>query len=555
MTAPAVTTERSVEQGSRRREPAGTLTGTWTLARLQLRLDRVRTPLWLVGIVTLVLVSAASVAGLYPEPEDVQRYVATMELSPNLVSVNRALNGPGLGFDDPNLGVVLVNELAIWGAFAFALMGIFAVTRHTRAEEDAERADVVRARSVGRHASLAAVAVTVTGTQLLAGLVSFAGLLALGFAPVGSTALCAAFVAAGLVFAAITAVAAQVASTARATLGLGLAALGVAYLVRATGDLGQRGWSWASPIGWTHQVRAFAGERWWVLGLSFGVVAVCGVLATSLADRRDLGSGLVSQRLGPAHASRWSTVPIGLVLRLQRGAIVGWSIGLLVLGLAYGAVGSDIEQVLRDNPDMEQFIPAAGRSITDSYVAYTLALGAMLAGGYAIGSVLRLRGEEVDARTEWVLATPSSRWTWMDANLAVAVSGSVLVLVASGLGTGLGLGVATDDLGQVPRLVGASLSLLPAVLVLVGVAALAYGWAPRWSMFAWGPLAFVVVVGLFGELFRVPMALRWLSPLEHLPMVPAEAVEPVPAVVLTGLAGVLVAAAGVGFRSRDVPAL
>lgn len=555
MTAPAVTAGQSVRQEPSRRGPAATLAGTWTLARLQLRLDRVRTPLWLVGIVTLVLVSAASVAGLYPEPEDVQRYVATMELSPNLVSVNRALNGPGLGFDDPNLGVVLVNELAIWGAFAFALMGIFAVTRHTRAEEDAERADMVRARSVGRHASLAAVALTVSVTQLLAGLVSFAGLLALGFAPVGSTALCVAFVAAGLVFAAITAVAAQVASTARATLGLGLAALGVAYLVRATGDLGQRAWSWASPIGWTHQMRAFAGERWWVSGLSLGVVVVCGVVATSLADRRDLGSGLMAQRLGPVHARPWSTRPVGLVLRLQRGAIVGWSIGLLVLGLAYGAVGSDIEQVLRDNPDMEQFIPVGGSSVTDSYVAYTLALGAMLAGGYAIASVLRLRGEEADARTEWVLATPSSRWSWMAAHLAVAVFGSVVVLVASGMGTGLGLGVASDDLGQVPRLVGASLSLLPAVLVLIGVAALAYGWAPRWSLLSWGPLAFVVVVGLFGELFRVPAALRWLSPLDHLPMVPAEAVDVVPALVLIGLAGVLVAAAAVGLRRRDVPAL
>ena len=78
---------------------AGTVTGAATLARLQLRLDRVRSPLWLGGIIALVLVSAGSVAAMYPEPQDVQSYVDLMDLSPNLVAVNRALNGPGLGFE------------------------------------------------------------------------------------------------------------------------------------------------------------------------------------------------------------------------------------------------------------------------------------------------------------------------------------------------------------------------------------------------------------------------------------------------------------------------
>lgn len=554
MTTP-VTVERTASATATSPPPsAGTVTGAATLARLQLRLDRVRSPLWLGGIVALVLVSAGSVAALYPEPQDVQTYVDLMDLSPNLVAVNRALNGPGLGFEDPNLGVVLVNELAIWGALAFALMGIFAVTRHTRAEEDAERADVLRSRCVGRHATLAAVAITVTLTQLVAGAISLLGMLVLGFAPVGSLALCLAFVASGVVFAAITAVAAQVASSARATLGLGLAALGAAYLVRAVGDLGTNGWSWVSPIGWAHQLRAFAGERWWVLGLSVLLVGACCAVAVGTSDRRDLGSGLLPQRLGPSHAPAWSTRPLGLALRLQRGAVLAWSVGLFVLGVAYGAVGSDIEQVFRENPDMERFIPM-GQSATDSYLAYTLVLGAMLAGGFAVGSVLRLRGEEAGGRTEWVLATPVSRSSWMSAHVAVAVIGAVVVLAASGVGTGLGLGIAVDDLSQVSRLLMASWSLLPAVLVLVGVAAFAYGLSPRWSLLAWAALAVTVVVGLFGELFRLPTALRWLSPLEHLPLVPAEPVELLPILVCSGVALVAVAAGVVLLRRRDVPSV
>src|SRR5450756_3170018 len=57
--------------------------------------------------------------------------------------------------------------------------------------------------------------------------------------------------------------------------GIAGAALGLSYLLRAIGDSssGQRlQWlSWLSPIGWGQQVRPFAGERWWVMTLLFGV--------------------------------------------------------------------------------------------------------------------------------------------------------------------------------------------------------------------------------------------------------------------------------------------
>lgn len=548
---PAVRTDLEVSAP----RPLSTTRGTAELVRLNLRLDRVRIPVWAAGVVGLVLVSAASVSTMYATPEEIEQYVSLVNLSPNMAALNSAMNGPGFGFDQPSLGVVLVNEVAVWGSLAFALMGVFGMARHTRAEEESERTEVLRSRMVGRHATLAAAALTVLGTQVVVGLVVLAGLLAMGYGVVGSAALSLAYVAAGLTFAALTAVAAQVASTARATIGLGVAGLGVAYLVRAVGDMGDGMLSWWSPIGWVHRVRPFADEAWWVLGLSAVVVAVGAATAVVLSDRRNLGSGLLRQRLGPAHAGPATVRLLGLTARLQRGSVIGWSVGLFVLGLAYGSIASDIEQMFADNPDMEQFIAMQGSSVTDAYLAYTLMLGAMMVGGFATASVLRLRSEESAGRAELILALPMSRAALVANHLLVTVVGSVIALVASGLGTGIGVGAALDDASQVLRMVGASLALLPAVLVLIGLTACCVGLVPKAALIAWAGLAVVVVIGLFGELFRLPQWVRAVSPLDHLPMMPAFPFDPVPFAVLVVLAAALVGAGMWGYRRRDVPAL
>jgi ABC-2 type transport system permease protein len=546
-------TGSSLVDTERRRSPL--VAGTWALVRLDLRIDRVRLPLWVAGVVGLVVVSAASVEGLYPDQASVDAYVALVDLSPNMGVVNRAFNGPGFGFDRPNTGVVLVNEVALWGSIGFALMAVFQMSRHTRGEEDAGRTDLLRSRMVGRFAPLAAAAIGVAALELLVGVVVFAALVALGFGAVGSAALCAGYVGAGLVLGASTALAAQLVSTARAATGLGVAATGLAFVVRAVGDVGSGTLSWASPIGWVHRLRPFAGERWWVLALFVGACVVISTATVLLFERRDLGAGLFAVRLGPEHASRWSLRPTGLILRLQRDSLVGWSFGLFVLGLVYGLVGRDVEQMFADNPDMERFIALDGPSVIDSYLGYTLALGAMLAGGFAISSILRLRAEESAGRLELVLSRPTGRVATLCRHTAVALCGTGVVLVASGLGTGIGLAVALSDAGQVLRMVAASVALIPAVAVLVGVGALLIGWAPRWAPLSWGALAVTVVVGLFAELLSLPGALRWLSPLEHAPRLPAEPFELRSELALATVSTVMLGLAALGLSRRDIPAI
>ncbi|HEU4481337.1 MAG TPA: hypothetical protein VFS18_05580, partial [Actinomycetota bacterium] len=280
-----------------------TLTGVGRLIRFILRRDRVRLSVWIVAIAGITLVSAAGLPSVYPDQRAVDNYVALFGDNPSLV----AFAGPGYGFEDPDIGIVLVNETQMNGMIALALMSIFLVNRHTRAEEDSERAELIRSNVVGRHAPAAATSAVIGGANLVVGVLCAAGFIALDYQFSGSVALAASMTLVGLLFAGVAAVCAQVTSSGRATLGLASAVLAVAFVIRAVGDVADNGVSWLSPLGWAQAVRAYAVERWWTLGLCLVGAGGLMVGAFRLSTIRDLGSGLLPPRPGSPHAPRWMT--------------------------------------------------------------------------------------------------------------------------------------------------------------------------------------------------------------------------------------------------------
>ncbi|MGD9998336.1 MAG: ABC transporter permease, partial [Ilumatobacteraceae bacterium] len=108
------------------------------------------------------------------------------------------------------------------------------------------------------------------------------------------------FVVLGTVFAAIAAVAAQITENARVASGLTGAAIGVAFTLRAAGDIGDGTLSWASPIGWVQKTRPFAGETWWPVLVAIAAAGAIAALAVWLTVHRDVGAGLLASRAGPS---------------------------------------------------------------------------------------------------------------------------------------------------------------------------------------------------------------------------------------------------------------
>lgn len=522
------------------------LTGTWHLARLALRRDRVRLPVWLLAITGLVYGSAQSVQGLYATAEQIASYGTTMGSSPAAIM----LSGPPTALD--TIGGITVYEINTTALVATALMAVFGVVRHTRGEEEAGRTELVRSAVTGRHSTLMAAAVVLGAASLLLG-----ALVGLAFVGVGleasSAALYAATVAGtGLAFTAVGACAAQVTSSARGALGISSAVVAGAFVLRGLGDVGDGTLSWFSPFGWVQAARPFGDERWWpLLAAPVFAAAVLGVAAW-LNNRRDAGAGLVQPRPGPARGTDWLGTAFGLAARLQKGSIIGWTAGMFVGGLVLGSFGREVTTMVEDNPDLAEVFQASGASVLDSFFSLAMLIVVLIATGFTVSSVQRLRAEEEAGRLEPLLATALTRTRWLLGSLGVTVLGTVLVMGVGGLGAGIAQSLVSGDSSWLPRLLGAALVHVPAALVVGAVAALLVGWLPRLTGVTWAALAFCVVVGYLGGLLDLPAWSTDASPFSHVPSLPAEAMRAAPLLVLSAVAvgGALLGL--LGLRRRDL---
>ncbi|HYK29067.1 MAG TPA: ABC transporter permease [Streptosporangiaceae bacterium] len=531
----------------------GSLAGTGELARFAMRRDRILLVVWIYALTAIAGSGGFGLKLIYKTPADRASLAGAVRSDPALAFIYGQLHGSSLG------------ALAAWrylayAALAAALMSIFLVVRHTRADEETGRLELIGSAAVGRNASLA-VAMLVASVANIAVCVLTVAVLALSGLPIGGAiAYALAETACGLVFAAIAAISAQISGTARGARGIAITAIAVAFLLRGVGDSGGGhglSWmTWLSPIGWAELVRPFTGDRWWVLALPVGVTVVGVVTAFVLAARRDQGSGLVQPKPGPADASWALSGPGGLAWRLQRGSIAGWVVGFLLGGLAIGVVGNGIGKLLGSTGAVSKALTEIGgqAALTNAYLAACMSLLGLVAAAYAVSAVLRLRAEEADGRGEPVLVAPVSRQHWGGSHLLVALVGTVAVLVAGAFGMGFGYGASISDLGtQVPRLIGAGLAQVPAALLVAAVAAAFVGLAPRASVPAgWTAVAVCGFIGVFGPALQLSQKVLDISPFTHVPKLPGGTFTATPLVWLSGIAVALAVVCLVGLRHRDI---
>jgi len=279
-------------------------------------------------------------------------------------------------------------------------------------------------------------------------------------------------------------------------------------------------------------------------------VGLLGLGAVALFDRRDIGSGVWPARPGPARGSLGSAS--ALAWRLQRGSVIGWSVGLLLGGIAYGSIGDDVADLIGDSQFSKDVFTSAGGSIVDSFYATAAVMLSLIGAGFAIASVQRLRSEEASGFAETLLATALPRWRWAVAHLTVTVAGTLAVVLAAGLGMGLGFAMVTGDGSAVLRLTWATVPYVVPVLLLAAVAWLAYGIRSRWAAVGWLGLGFCFVVMMFGEALQLPGWLMDVSPFRYLAQTPAEDFRVWPLVVLLLVAAAAAVAGMVAMRRRDV---
>jgi ABC-2 type transport system permease protein len=535
MTAVTTATAVRVPGGSRQ------LTGTGTLLRFALRRDRLMVPVWVAVNALMVLSMPNTLKTLYDTPAD--RASLAHQVATN--ASYRALIGPVF---DTTVGAMTAWRVGVYAGALTAVMSLLVVVRHTRDEEESGVHELVASGMVGRRASLTAALLAAAVADAVLALLITVGLAAQGTA--GALAFGLGLGAVGLFFAATAAIAAQLTESARLARGLASAALGAAFVLRAAGDSasddGSSPLTWLSPLGWLENLRAFAGERWWVLLLFAAATAGQAAVAYVLAGRRDVGMSFFPTRPGPA-AGALSTAG-ALAWRLQRGAVLGWSIGFFLAGVVYGGLTEGAADLVGDNENAREIFQRMGgqSALTHAFLAAMIGMLGLIASLYVVSSVLRLHGEETSGRAEPVLACSVGRLRWAAGHLVIAFGGAALIMLLAGLGFAVGYGK------EVTAILGACVLQLAAVWVIGGVAVLLVGVAPRAATASWAVAVAVLLIGWVGPALNAPRLVLDLSPFGHLPRLPGAPMHWTPVLVLLALAAALVTAGAAGLRHRDV---
>ncbi|MGV4922869.1 ABC transporter permease [Streptomyces sp. BHT-5-2] len=534
------------------------LAGTGTLLRLALRRDRLMIPAWVLVLGLSVTAMGPAFASLYATAADRAQLAASMNAGGSL----RALYGPVFG---DSLGGLVAWRMAGLGAVLAAVMSLLIVVRHTREEEETGRQELLSAAVVGRRAPLTAALLAALLADAGVAALTAAGLTASGLPAGGSLALAVAIGGTGLLFAALAAIAAQLTESARLAKGLTGAVLGAAFALRAAGDATDAGaapgggtgsvLTWLSPVGWAQNLRAYAGERWWVALLPATATALATAAAYALTARRDVGMSFLPARPGPARAPRSLGGPTGLAWRLQRTTLAGWTAGFALAGGVFGGIVKGATSLVGGNARAREIFERLGgqQSMADAFLASITGLLGMIAALYAVGAVLRMRAEETGGRAEPVLAGAVGRLRWAAGHLVLALAGTAVVLAAGGLTLGITYGASVGDVaGGTGRVLAAALAQAPAVWTLAGAATAVLGLFPRATGAVWALTGGCLAVGWLGPVLRLP---RWaldLSPFGQLPKLPGGAVTATPFLWLTALSAALVAAGLVGLRRRDI---
>ncbi|WP_067817179.1 ABC transporter permease [Nocardia inohanensis] len=528
-------------------------TGTGQLLRLYLRRDRVVLPLWVLLLSLPVgSVYIDSIDSVYSSEADRAGFAASILASPAQLAMYGPVYNTSLG------------ATGIWKAGMFytliAIATILTVIRHTRAEEETGREELVAATRVGRYAGLTAALILAYGASLATGLLAFLSLSGTEVPRTGSLAFGLALAGSGAVFASVAAVAAQLCTGSRLARGIAFAVLGTTYTLRAIGDARAGDGptsplSWLSPQGWSLQVRPYAGDHFAVLLLHLTAVLVLTVVAYSLLRHRDMGAGLIAERLGAPAASPALSGPFGLAWRLQRGTLVAWTAGLGLYGLLIGSVVHGIGDELGTSQSIKDLITRMGgsQSLENSMLTYAFTMIAVAASAYSISAALRLHAEEEAQRTEIVLTGAVARTRWAASHLVYAIAGPAVALTVSALLGGIVYGRAAGDVGgKVGDTLAAALVQLPAVWVFTGVTVALFGLLPRWTPVAWGVLTTAIAVFLLGAISGAPQWLRDLEPFEHAPKLPGGEFTATPLIVLLIIDAALITLGLIAFRRRDL---
>ena len=522
------------------------------LAKFIMKRERIQIPLWLLGIIGFTLIIPPAYAEVFPTEIERLGMAETMS-NPAMI----AMVGPIFDSGNYTIGAMFSQAMLLFIGIIVALMNIFFVVRHTRADEENGRSELIRSLPTGRLSGLISTLMVSTGVNLILGLFLGLGLYFLkieGMDLNGSLLFGAVLSATGIMFASFTALFAQLSKNTRTVLSYSFSFLGLAYLMRAVGDVGQNFLTWISPLGLVLQAQVYVNNYWWPVGLVIIMAIIVAGIALYLNKLRDLGDGFINERPGREKASIILQSYGGLTFKLVKTTICSWVIAMFLIGVSYGAIFGDLESFFAGNEMLQQILAESGQefSMAEQFLPILMVISAIVATIPTLTLVLRVIGEEKKNRIEQVLSRNVSRTTILGSYVFSGFVTSIIAVLAAVLGLYLASSAVMENPMSKAVLLKAGLVYLPAIWMMLGIAVVLVGFFQKYVNWIWLYLGYAFIATYLGGILDLPEWMLRISPFGGIPQIPIEEMSWRPLVFLSGIAVVLTIIGFVGFKKRDI---
>lgn len=278
------------------------------------------------------------------------------------------------------------------------------------------------------------------------------------------------------------------------------------------------------------------------------------VIAFMLEGARDMGAGYIPEREGRATAKKSLLSVRGLFMKINQGTIISWFIAFVIMGAAYGSIYGDMQKFLESNELMKQMFSSTGISIEASFTSTIMMVMISLVAILPIVIVNKLFAEESRLYLSQIFATKVSRSQlyWTTIILAVLTSIVGILLAAGGLGGTAIMAMGDNSELSLSDFIIAGYNLLPTVLFVTSLAALALGWVPKLGKFVYLYLIYSFMLNYFEGILDIP---KWLSKtaIQSWPaQMPIEDFDGIVFITITMVSVVLMIIGFVGYRRRDM---
>ncbi len=441
-------------------------------------------------------------------------------------------------------------------AILAAVFGVLAAVRALRGEEDTGRMEMVLSGSLGRRAAYVSAMGAGAAGALILWAAELAGFVLAGLPFGGSAYMALASASVIPVFAGVGALVSQLAPTRRVAIELCSAIVGVCLLVRVIADTSSgAGWlRWATPLGWAEELRPFTDPRPLALLLPAATSALLLVLAARIAQRRDIGTGLLATHDRASPRLGLLSSPTAQALRSERASLIVWTGSVAAWAFVLGAVSTSISSAGL-SPSVRREVAKLGAGSIETpggYLAFVFMFFILAASLFACAQIAAARHEEADERLETLLSQPVGRSSWMAGRLALATVGLATISLVAGFFAWAGAASQGVSI-SLARMLEAGANCMPVALLFLGVSALAFSLVPQAGTgIAYGLVAVTFLWQLTGSLLDAPKWLVELTPFAHVGLVPEQSFRATAAVAMVAIAAASALAATWIFKQRDL---